>query len=109
MPLYPRDFDLRYFLGGNPDFVFPSFLRGGEAMEFENLNPEGYLSFRLPSVVLGFRTRLDGKWIDHRATLGSVIVEPDVPRVIMAWQTSLICNHRVDQLDATVVSEKRII
>jgi hypothetical protein len=27
--------------------------------------------------------------------------------VIMAWQTSLVCNNQVDELDTTVVTEKR--
>ena len=35
-----------------------------------------------------------------------MIVEPNVPRVILTWQTSLICNRREDQLDETLVVEK---
>jgi hypothetical protein len=56
-----------------------------------------------------FQTRFGRERVEHRPQMRTVIVEPDESRVILAWQGSLICNSRVDDLDATVVSEKRVI
>jgi len=109
LPLWAEDFDQRYNHCAPVDQQVPGFLRGGEEMQLINLSRDSRLAFRLPRIYPFFQTRFGGEHIEHRGQLCTVIVEPDVPRVIMAWQTSLICNHRVDQLDATVVSEKRII
>jgi hypothetical protein len=73
------------------------------------MTASGCLRFALPKIYPFFETRFGSERVEHRGRLCSVIVEPDAPRVILAWQTSLVCNHRVDELDATVVSEKRFI
>jgi hypothetical protein len=39
----------------------------------------------------------------------TVLVEPDVPRVILVWQSVLPCHRLVDELDKTVVREKPYI
>ena len=36
-------------------------------------------------------------------------VEPDLPRLMMVWLTSLECHSRVDELDQTVVRMKDYI
>jgi hypothetical protein len=107
LPLYPLDFDLRFFQGANPDWIFTPHLRGGESVELENMTPDGYLAFQLPRTLPGFRTLLSGKWIPHRATLGTVVIEPDVPRVLMTWQTFLPCHRRTFELETTRIFEKR--
>ena len=54
-------------------------------------------------------TRFGRDRVDHGARLHTVILEPDHPRVIMVWHTSLPCpNSRVDYLDRTVIFEKEI-
>jgi hypothetical protein len=108
-PLWAEDFDQRYNNCAPADQQVPGFLRGGETVELTNLSPSSRLVFPLPRVYPFFRTRFGQEQVEHRARLSTVIIEPDFPRVIMTWQTSLICNHRVDELDSTVVTEKRII
>ena len=43
---------------------------------------------------------------EHRSRLGTVIIEPDYPRVMMVWQTSLAVRNDVDYLEETIVREK---
>ncbi len=83
-----------------------SHLRGGEPVELENLTPSGKLSFVLPKVYFRFRTRIDGRTEEHQGTLSTVIIEPDIPRVMMVWQSVLMVRTNGDYLDETVVSEK---
>jgi hypothetical protein len=109
LPLWAEDFDQRYHHCAPTDQQVPGFLRGGEMVELIHLSPAGRLVFTLPRRYPFFRTRFGSERVEHRAQLCTVIMEPDVPRVIMVWQTSLLCNQRVDELDETVVLEKRVI
>lgn len=108
MPLWAEDFDQRYNNCAPEDQQLDGFLRGGESVSLFNLCQAGHLAFRLPRIYPFFRTRIGTERLEHRAKLGTVIIEPEYPRVIMAWQTSLICNHRVDDLDATMVTLKAV-
>jgi len=109
LPLYPLDFDFRFFLGATPGLVFLPHLLGGEYIELRHLTPDGYLGFPLPEVVLEFSTLLEGQWIDHHAKLGSVVIEPDIPRVMLTWQTYLPCHRKTFELEKTRISDKSVI
>ena len=108
-PLYPLDFDFRFFLGANPDLVFSPHLGGGEYIELRHLTPEGYLAFPLPEVALEFRTLLEGQWIDHHATLGLVFIEADTPRVMLTWQTHVPCHRKTFELEETRILDRSVI
>lgn len=108
-PLWAEDFDPRYAQCAPADQQVPGFLRGGEEVRLVNLSPSGRIDFLLPRVYPFFRTRFGYEVVEHRGQLATVILEPDMPRVIMVWQSAIVCNHRVDDLDETVVTEKRMI
>jgi len=105
-PLWPEDFDDRFFQCAPEDQQVPGFLKGGEEVELVNLSATGYLNFDLPKAYPVFTTRFGKERVEHRAKLQTVILEPDHPRVIMVWYTSLQCQHKADKLDVTVVREK---
>lgn len=105
-PLLPEDWDPRSLLCSPADQRSSSYLRGGELVELVNLTPDGLLRFTLPKVHLTFSTRFGTRTEEHRSRLSTVIIEPDHPRVIMVWSSSLICRTDVDYLDETVVREK---
>jgi hypothetical protein len=109
LPLYPRDFDVRFFSGAPEDQVFTPHLRGGEPVHLENLSPYGPLVFTLPRVFLGFRTLLGGRWVDHQAKLGSVVIEPDASRLMLTWYTALPCHRKTFHLEETRIFEKTAI
>jgi hypothetical protein len=108
-PLWAEDFDPRYNNSAPADQQVSGFLIGGEGVELVNMSPQGTLRFVLPRIYPCFKTRFGRDDIEHRGQLCSVVIEPEVPRVILTWQTSLLCNDRVDELDATVITEKRVI
>jgi hypothetical protein len=107
-PLLPEDFDERFYLCAPEDQQAPAYLQGGESVELRNLTPEGLLRFQLPKELLGLRTFFStGEIVHHRAKLHTVILEPEVPRVIMVWHTSLPCHPKVYKLLWTRVVRKR--
>jgi hypothetical protein len=110
LPLLPEDFDDRFYLCAPEDQRAPQPLKGGEEVELHNLTPAGLLRFRLPRVALGFSTRFStGERIRHRGVLHTVILEPDFPRVLMVWHTSLPCHPKVLKLEETTITLKRIL
>ena len=106
-PLLPEDWDPHSLLCSPEDQRPKSYLIGGEPVELINLTPGDKLSFVLPRVHLSFSTQIDTRKEEHRSRLSSVIIEPDFPRVIMVWLTSLACRTDVDYLEETIVREKR--
>jgi hypothetical protein len=108
-PLVPADFDETYFRCAPADQQLAEFLRAGEEVVLENMTPAGLLSFRLPRVYLGFRTRFDRDAIHHRPKLHTVIIEPEERRLSMVWQSALPCHHTLYTLKDTLVIEKRSV
>lgn len=108
-PLWAEDFNPRYHNCAPTDQQCQSFLRGGEAVWLVNLSRGGELAFTLPRIYPFFESRFGRERVQHRAQLCTVILEPDVPRVILGFQTSLVCDHRVDDLDETFVTEKEVL
>jgi hypothetical protein len=109
-PLLPADFDDRFFLSSPEDQRPKQPLKGGEPVELVNLTPSSTLKFRLPRVALGFETLFyDGHRETHRGELHTVLLEPDVPQVVLVWHTRLRCHARVNNLQQTVVSRKVVL
>lgn len=105
-PLLAEDWDPRSLLCSPADQRPITHLRGGEPVELLNLTPGGTLSFALPKGYFVFRTRFGNRIKEHLSNLSSIIIEPDYPRVIMVWLTSLSVRNDGDYLDETVVTEK---
>jgi hypothetical protein len=109
-PLLPEDFDPRFHMYAPLDQQHIPHLRGGMPIELVNLMPGGVLRFALPKVWLAFRTRIVMRRVEHRrehrAKLHTVVLEPDHPRVVLVWHTSLPCTHDAEYLEDTTISEK---
>jgi len=108
-PLLPEDFDDRFYQCAPPDQQTAQFLKGGEEVELRNLTPSGHLLFALPRVILGFETDFGSETVKHRTNLHTVILEPDVPRVLMVWHSALPCHPRVTKLRRTRIIEKTLL
>lgn len=109
MPLVPLDFDERFYQCAPVEQQVPGYLRGGEPVELYNLTPAGVLRFTLPRAYLTFSTRIGRQMVGHRAKLHTVILEPDEPRVMLVWQTSLMCHGRDHELEMTRITEKEYV
>lgn len=108
-PLLPKDFDDRFYQCAPRDQQTARFLKGGEEVYLTNLTPGGSLAFKLPRVVLGFETDFGGEPVRHRANLHTVILEPDVPRVILVWHAALSCHPKVTKLRRTRIIQKTLL
>ncbi len=108
-PLLPNDFNESFFQCAPEDQQSQSYLKGNEPVELYNLSTDDLMRFSLPRIALGFRTRLAGEVIEHRARLHSVIFEPDIPRVIMVWHTMLPCHGKKFTLESTSIIQKKIL
>lgn len=106
-PLLPADYDARARLCSPVDQRPAGHLVGGEHIALRNMTPGGSLAFTIPRVSLDFTTHFRELKALHHGTLGTVVVEPDLGRVSLVWQTSLIVGPRdLDNLDATVIREE---
>jgi hypothetical protein len=108
-PLLPVDYDPLHLQCAPIDQQMSPHWRGGESIELINLTPSGRLQFELPKHYFVFSTHFGARVLEHRATLSTVILEPDVPRVMMAWTSTLSCHHLIDDLDFTEVVEKEYV
>jgi hypothetical protein len=108
-PLLPEDWDPRSLLCSPADQQPATYLRGGETVELFNLTPDGTLRFGLPKVHLAFRTDIHRRVEEHHARLTMVVIEPDVPRLMMTWLTCLACRTDIDYLERTIITEKPFI
>jgi hypothetical protein len=106
-PLLPVDFDDRFNQCAPADQQPTQFLKGGEPVDLGNLTPGGRLAFELPRIFLSLQTEIAGKFLRHHADLYTVILEPDVPRVILVWRSTVPCKNKARQVTKTVIGEKR--
>jgi hypothetical protein len=108
LPLLPDDFDERFYQCSPLDQQMAGYLHGGELVELFNLTPHGHPKFRLPIVKLHFDTYFGNETISHTSNLHTVIIEPDLPRLIMVWHTMLPCHFKVLKLETTTVTDREI-
>lgn len=106
-PLVPVDFQDAYFQCAPVDQQTRGFLKGGERVVLKNLTPEGFVSFHLPRIALGFRTEIGGTVIHQGRVLHTVMLEPDERKLVMVWHTALPCHHTLYTLKRTTVFQKR--
>jgi len=108
-PLLPKDFDERFHQIAPEDQQAKGLLRGGEPVALYNLSPSGYLKFTLPKVALRFETTIGTELVESRPSLHTVILQPDFPRVILVWQTSVPCQGKKLKIQATRILEKEYV
>ncbi len=105
-PLLPEDFDPQWFQCAPVDQQLAKRLYGGETLAVVGMSTTGTLQFTLPKHYFAFTTRIGSKRLEHRAQIDTVVIEPEHPRVIVIWHTTLSCHHQIDDIDATMITEK---
>lgn len=104
-PLLPRDHDERSALCAPPDQRPSRRLVGGEKIVLYQLTPRGSLSFVLPRLRFGFDSHFGAVRRFHEASLGTVVIEPELKKLRMVYQTGLRVGPReTDHLDFTVIT-----
>ena len=108
-PLLPDDYDPQTHQCAPPDQQVGPHIRGGETVNLLNLTRDGVLRFLLPKHYFVFTTHIGRKQLKHRAIVNTVIIEPDVSKVMMVWHTTLSCHFDIDNIDFTRVAEKNYV
>jgi hypothetical protein len=102
-PLLPSDHDPRAALCAPADQRPARRLAGGESIVLVNMSPRGRLALTLPSLRFTFTSHFGAARQRHEATLGTVIIEPELGKLRLAYQTGLPVGPReTDQLDFTI-------
>lgn len=89
-PFLPEDFDERYHQGAPADQVVP-YPRGGEAAVLKGFTPEGWTEFRLPDLAMPVVAELPGGEVELAAVVDTVVIEPDLQRVLLTWRAGMPC------------------
>ncbi len=109
-PYHSEDFDWRYFLAAPPDQQIEGYLRGDEALLFQNLHPTAQvLETRLP----GLRIRVFIKDKRQRfreiaMSLDTLFADLDQGKLYLTWRglDAIETDDQTDVLWALVASEK---
>jgi hypothetical protein len=88
-PLWPSDFDLRFFCGAPPALQLVPHLTGGEAVVLQGLHPEGPVVFRLPRLHLAARSRFVDRTVRTVPVLDGVLIETDLRRLTMYYRAAV--------------------
>jgi hypothetical protein len=105
VPLFPEDFDYRYFQAAPPDQQI-SHPKGGEEVVLQNLTPEGVTRFRLPV------RRMPVLFSPHHApdqlveaVIDTVVIEPDLGRFTLTWRVSYPLRRNAFELRQVIAGE----
>jgi hypothetical protein len=88
-PLWPIDFDERFFSGAPSQLQASPHLKGGEQVVLRGLHPDGPIHFLLPTLRMSSRSR----FIDHAVwttpLLDGVLIETDSRRLTMYYRAAV--------------------
>lgn len=102
-PLLPADFDPRFLNGAPADQIASPHLRGGERVRVSNASPDGALTFTLPAVDLSAEAEVANGRETLRPALDTVVIEPDLRRVILCWRATVRLGPRLREVKRVVV------
>ena len=102
-PLLPADFDPRFFNGAPADQIASPHLRGGERVRVSNASPDGALDFKLPAVDLSAEVDVAKGRETLRPVLDTVVIEPDLRRLILCWRATARLGPRIREVKRVVV------
>jgi hypothetical protein len=88
-PLWPVNFDERFFCGAVPQLQASPHLTGGEAVHLHGLHPDGPIGFALPGVRMVARSRFVDRLVRTTPTLDGVLIETDTGRLTMYYRATI--------------------
>jgi hypothetical protein len=102
-PFLPVDFDPRYYQAA-PDDQQIDYPHGGEDVDLVNLTPEGRVRFFLPTIEVPVEfTHASYERSVSSAVLDTVVMEPDIRRVMIVWRSSIALRRNVFEITRAVV------
>jgi hypothetical protein len=105
-PFLPLDCAPEYYQSAPIDQQLNS-LTGGEPVLLYNLMPNRpEFRLKVPDVTLSLMTKIGSVTQNHAASLRTLILEPDFPRLILVWQSAIDCQDRNQLVKQTTVNCK---
>jgi hypothetical protein len=102
-PLWPTDFDERFFCAGAAGLVARSHLQGGEKVFLEGLSPKGVLSFNLPRISLQVKTYQKAGTSRARMKLDAVQIDTDLKCLTLIYRDTSIMPDGFENYRQTIV------
>ena len=106
-PFLPADFDDRFFNGAHPALVSARPFKGGETVHVTNVTESGEIGFRLPASTPEISMRIKGSVTEIPAGLDTVLIEPDLRRVVLTWRATAPCPRSFLFIEYVRVRERR--
>lgn len=104
-PLWPQDFDHRYFQAAPQDQITP-YLTGGEPVALHHLTPDGRRVFRLPQQPMPVTfVPYRGRDVTLLANADTLVLEPDFERFSITWRANLPLGRSIFDVKETIVGE----
>jgi hypothetical protein len=88
-PLWPTDFDERFFCGAIGQLQASPHLKGGEEVILHGLHPNGPIRFLLPTLRMVSRSRFIDRAVRTTLVLDGVLIETDVSRLTMYYRAAV--------------------
>jgi len=88
-PLWPLDFDERFFCSAPSYLQASPHLVGGEAVVLRGLHADGPMEFRLPVLRFTSRSRFIGHTEERNLVFDGVLIETDAHRLTMYYRASV--------------------
>jgi hypothetical protein len=104
MPILPKDFDYRFFMGAAPGLALPSFLRGGESVRLINLTRLGQETFRIPAVNVWCQGVAKRRRFEEPANLDTIEIDTNDRRIVLTWRYkfAVLVNEAADVVNARI-------
>jgi hypothetical protein len=102
-PLWPLDFDERFFQAAPAGLRASPHLRGGESVSIEGVSPDGPIGFALPALRIAAKCEVRSGVSRRTMTLDTVTLEPDERRVVLTWRATFPMHRELTQHRRSVV------
>jgi hypothetical protein len=102
-PLWPLDFDERFFQAAPAGLRASPHLRGGEPVSIEGVSPDGPIGFALPALRIAAKCEVRSGVSRRTMTLDTVTLEPDERRVVLTWRATFPMHRELTQHRRSVV------
>lgn len=102
-PLWPVDFDERFFHSAPEGLWASTPLKGGEPVVLEGLSPDGLLAFTLPTHRLLARCTFAGRRERRRMVLDTVLLEPEERRLVLTWRATFPAHRQLATHEVSTV------
>ncbi|MCP3136629.1 DUF2169 family type VI secretion system accessory protein [Pyxidicoccus xibeiensis] len=104
-PLWPLDFDVRFFNAAAPGLVSPTWLRGGEDVVLSGFSPDGRIAFPLPCHRLALKVVFRRRVVRRLMVLDAVHLDTDERTLTLVWRSAVPAHRELQEHVRSVVRE----